>query len=190
MATCTDNSTECLLQKVVAALEQANSVYNWNPVTFAVTVVIGVIALWFALLPVLQGILFPPDRVKYSWSAIGNWSELVYLSWNWADMSYLAILQTPVLDFESIASHLASQDIELYGTESVSSKDRPVKKRTPTDQFGANKSPETAKETQDSKRRQQHSGDGLPDIEAAIGKFLNMTITPLRKAYQVMKAKL
>jgi hypothetical protein len=61
MATCTDNSTECLLQKVVAALDQANSGYNWNPVTFAVTVVIGVIALWLALLPVLQGILYPPD---------------------------------------------------------------------------------------------------------------------------------
>jgi hypothetical protein len=108
MASCNDNSTECLLQQVVAALNEANNEYNWNPVTFAITLAIGVIALWFALLPVLQGVIFPPDRVKYSKNAIGRWNKLVVLSWNWADMSFAALTQTPILDFADVARSLAS----------------------------------------------------------------------------------
>jgi hypothetical protein len=112
MAICTDNSTECLLQKVVAALDQANSAFNWGLPTLVVTSIIGLIAMGFALLPVLQAVRYPPDRVKYSRDAIGKWYDLRGKNFNWAEMRYAVTTWTPILDFEVIAEYLIQKSIE------------------------------------------------------------------------------
>lgn len=47
------NATECLLitaSKILVELETANRETNWNPSTFAVTFVIGFVAIVFAVL--------------------------------------------------------------------------------------------------------------------------------------------
>jgi hypothetical protein len=152
-----------LLQQVVAALNHANSASYWSPVTFAVTVVIGVIALWFALLPVLQGIVYPPDRVKYSRTAIGRWHELVELTWNWADMSYAATTWTPILDLDIIAAYLATQDRGLSDVGSDVSEARRAKKCDPTSSLGASQGSKIP--------LKQTSDPNPPDVEAAIGMF-------------------
>jgi hypothetical protein len=78
------------------------------------------------LLPVLQGVIFPPDRVKYSKNAIGRWNELVVLSWNWTDMSFAALIQTPILDFADIARSLASvRGEEAIYQEGIASDKKP-----------------------------------------------------------------
>jgi hypothetical protein len=53
MTTCPDNSTECLLRAIL----EANSGYNWNPITFAFTAAIGALALIIAILTIFQGAL-------------------------------------------------------------------------------------------------------------------------------------
>jgi hypothetical protein len=83
----------------------ANNAYNWNPATPAVTVVIGVITLWFALLPIAQGLLFPPERLKYDKPAVERWSEPVRKKFDLSNMNY-ATTRTPALDIEPIADYL------------------------------------------------------------------------------------
>lgn len=42
---CTTNTTECLLQNILAALQESNNAYDWDSITFGFKVAIGVIAL-------------------------------------------------------------------------------------------------------------------------------------------------
>jgi hypothetical protein len=98
-----DNSTECLLQRIADAVKSTNDAYNWSPLTFGFTVGIGVIALWFAITPILQGLFFPPENLKYDVTAIGDWSRKNTKRWNWGNMKFAVTTQTPVFDISEIA---------------------------------------------------------------------------------------
>jgi hypothetical protein len=52
---CPDNSTECLLRAILNA--QPSPGFDWNPLNFAFTAAIGVLALAVAITTVFQGFL-------------------------------------------------------------------------------------------------------------------------------------
>uniref|UniRef100_A0A0D2YHY0 Uncharacterized protein n=1 Tax=Fusarium oxysporum (strain Fo5176) TaxID=660025 RepID=A0A0D2YHY0_FUSOF len=74
------NATECLLRVTVSILEQLkedSSAFNWDPASFVVTLVIGIIAAAFAFFAIIQGFLAAgPGRHKCSKYAIGTWARL------------------------------------------------------------------------------------------------------------------
>ncbi|RTE72462.1 hypothetical protein BHE90_013123 [Fusarium euwallaceae] len=98
---CSLNTTECILKTVVSILSEiqdGNNEYNWDPLSFAVTAVIGVIALFFAALTIGQGLLAAgPGRTKSGAYAIGPWSRLNYTKFDWVEMRYRTVSRTPVL---------------------------------------------------------------------------------------------
>lgn len=79
-ADCAVNANECILVALAGILEeirQANSEYNWDPLTFAFAAVVGVIALCFAALTIGQGPLAAGHgRVKSSAYTIGPWASM------------------------------------------------------------------------------------------------------------------
>ncbi|PGH05250.1 hypothetical protein AJ79_06861 [Helicocarpus griseus UAMH5409] len=80
MEVCPDNSTECLLRALLNAQDQnayfEPSQYNWEPLTFAFTVAIGVLAFVIAATTVFQGVLSAaPGRLKASREAIGDFAK-------------------------------------------------------------------------------------------------------------------
>lgn len=86
MSICPDNSTECLLRALLddnstrALLQElldATSRFNWDPLNFAITALIGVLALIVACLTIFQGLLAAgPGRIKASRVAIGPFADL------------------------------------------------------------------------------------------------------------------
>lgn len=86
MTICPDNSTECLLRALLednstrallTELIDATSRFNWDPLNFAITAAIGVLALIVACLTIFQGLLAAgPGRIKASKVAIGPFAEL------------------------------------------------------------------------------------------------------------------
>ncbi|KAL3595812.1 hypothetical protein FPOAC2_10181 [Fusarium poae] len=70
------NATECLLRVTASILEQLkedSSDFNWDPASFLVTLIIGIIAAAFAFFAIIQGFLAAgPGRHKYSKYAIGT----------------------------------------------------------------------------------------------------------------------
>jgi len=86
MSICPDNSTECLLRALLednstrALLQElinTTSRFNWDPLNFAITAAIGVLALIVACLTVFQGLLAAgPGRIKASRVAIGPFAQL------------------------------------------------------------------------------------------------------------------
>ena len=58
-------------------MESQNDEYNWDPLTFAFTVAIGIVAIFFALLTIFQTLVAAgPERLKSGRYAIGPWSRL------------------------------------------------------------------------------------------------------------------
>ncbi|KAL2689468.1 hypothetical protein Neosp_003522 [[Neocosmospora] mangrovei] len=98
---CSLNTTECILKTVVSILSEIqdeNNEYNWDPLSFAATAVIGVIALFFAALTIGQGLLAAgPGRTKSGAYAIGPWSRLNDGKFDWIEMRYRTVSRTPVL---------------------------------------------------------------------------------------------
>ncbi|KAL3421123.1 hypothetical protein PVAG01_07569 [Phlyctema vagabunda] len=106
---CAENTTECLLQRVLAVLEETNNAYNWDPLTLGFTVAIGVIALWFALIPVidfLRRLVFKPEMLKYNKNAIGPWTAYTRREWIWSELRYSVTVYTPLLELDSLFSCL------------------------------------------------------------------------------------
>ncbi|KAM5346962.1 hypothetical protein ACJ41O_009967 [Fusarium nematophilum] len=100
-AECALNTTECILKAVASILSEVqdqNSEYNWDPVTFAFTAVIGLVALVFAGLTIVQTLLAAgPGRIKSGAYAIGPWARLNTRRLDWVEMRFLTTSYTPVL---------------------------------------------------------------------------------------------
>ncbi|KAL6361394.1 hypothetical protein LRP88_04862 [Fusarium phalaenopsidis] len=100
-AECSLNTTECILKTVVSILSEIqdeNNQFNWDPLSFAVTAVIGMVALLFAALTIGQGLLAAgPGRTKSGAYAIGPWSRLNDSKFDWIEMRYRTVSRTPVL---------------------------------------------------------------------------------------------
>jgi hypothetical protein len=105
-AECLLNTTECVLETIASILseiQEQNNEYNWDPLTFIFTAIIGVIAIVFAALTAFQAFLTAgPGRTKSGAYAIGPWSRRNHRKFDWAEMRFRTISSTPILTFESL----------------------------------------------------------------------------------------
>jgi hypothetical protein len=98
-----ENSTDCLpralLQFHADEAHAQDSKFNWDPITFAFTVPIGLLAAVFALITICQAVLASgPGRRKSSSRTIGNkWASKTTKEWNWHDFNVVSIARTPVM---------------------------------------------------------------------------------------------
>ncbi|KAI6782522.1 uncharacterized protein J7T54_001379 [Emericellopsis cladophorae] len=96
------NVTECLVQaadRIVAEVRQGNEEFNWDPLSFAVTAIIGMVALLFAGLTIVQGFLtLGPGRHKCSEYAIGSWAQYSTHRWDMSELRFRSEAYTPILD--------------------------------------------------------------------------------------------
>ena len=96
------NSTDCLLRSLIKLIEDHNSSedaeFNWDPITFAFTASIGVLATVLTLIAVFQAFLTASTgRRKADWRAIGSWSKRTRKIWSWRDLNRLSYATTPIL---------------------------------------------------------------------------------------------
>ncbi|KAG9255477.1 uncharacterized protein F5Z01DRAFT_653188 [Emericellopsis atlantica] len=96
------NVTECLVQaadRIVAEVRRGNDEFNWDPLSFAVTAIISMVALLFAGLTIVQGFLtLGPGRHKCSEYAIGSWAQYSTHRWNMSELRFRSEAYTPILD--------------------------------------------------------------------------------------------
>lgn len=127
-AECLLNTTECMLQTVASILkeiQEQNSEYNWDPMTFIFTAIIGVIAIAFAALTAFQAFLTAgPGRTKSGAYAIGPWSRLNYRKFDRSEMRFRTISSTPVLTVESLSKGSSESSIRSHGESGVLRKGR------------------------------------------------------------------
>ncbi|KAH6952926.1 hypothetical protein DER45DRAFT_574564 [Fusarium avenaceum] len=104
------NATECLLRVTASILDQLREEsrdFNWDPASFVVTLVIGIIAAAFAFFAIIQGFLAAgPGRHKCSKYAIGAWARLSERQFDWSELRYRSIAQTPVIDVASLITNM------------------------------------------------------------------------------------
>lgn len=114
MDNCTNayNLTDCLLLSILDAVQEPNV---WDAPTFSLTVVIGIVALIFAAMTVIQG-LAGPGRRRCSRNAIGNWSQKTKYRLNYSQFRRESVAHTPLLTAGKI---LQKQEEEEEGEKGI-----------------------------------------------------------------------
>jgi hypothetical protein len=115
MDSCADayNLTDCLLQAVLEAVKDHN---RWDAPTLAVTAVIGIVALTFAAITVLQGVLSAgPGHRKCSQDTIGYWGKNTTRRWNWSEFRRDSFAHTPVITSSMIGVTAWRREMEDIG---------------------------------------------------------------------------
>ena len=98
-----ENSTDCLLRELLKAINDQEEGFNWEPLNFAFTVPIGLVAALFAALTIFQAILSAgAGRRRCNTIAIGRWSRLTKKTWSWHELTFLSTAKTPLLRSDSI----------------------------------------------------------------------------------------
>ncbi|KAM0413041.1 hypothetical protein ACHAPD_008112 [Fusarium lateritium] len=110
------NATECLLRVTTSILEQLkedSSEFNWDPASFVVTLVIGIIAAAFAFFAIIQGFLAAgPGRHKCSKYAIGTWASISRRKFDWSELRYRSIAHTPIISIQDLVLKMGLQTID------------------------------------------------------------------------------
>jgi len=71
-----DNSTDCLLRALLDAFNSQTDAFDWDPLNFAFTLVVGVAALFFAAITLCQAIMSgATGRRRCSKKVIGIWAK-------------------------------------------------------------------------------------------------------------------
>lgn len=101
------NSTDCLLRALLNLLreqqEADDAEIDWDLINFAFILLIGLLAIFFALATVLQAIFAPGrGRPKTSHLAIGQWSQMTTRRWDWSEMNFQFTASTPILREDSL----------------------------------------------------------------------------------------
>ncbi|KIL95971.1 hypothetical protein FAVG1_00710 [Fusarium avenaceum] len=124
-AECLLNTTECVLETIASILseiQEQNNEYNWDPLTFVFTAIIGAIAIVFAALTAFQAFLAAgPGRTKSGAYTIGPWSRRNYRKFDWTEMRFRTTSSTPILTAESLSFTL----LENFGRGSIGSHEDP-----------------------------------------------------------------
>jgi hypothetical protein len=95
---CPGNDTECILQAVYDILDAVKDMSRWDPLTFAFTFIIGIVALLFAASTLfLAGIAASPGQLKSSQSTIGPWSGKTTRRFAWKEMRVRSTAHTPII---------------------------------------------------------------------------------------------
>lgn len=103
------NSTDCLLRSLLQLLkdyrEADNAATDWDPISFAFTLLIGLVALLFALAAVMQAIFAAGNgRRRTNHLAIGKWNVETKRQWDWSEMNFRYTVTTPILHEEFLQS--------------------------------------------------------------------------------------
>ncbi|KAK1520125.1 hypothetical protein CPAR01_15176 [Colletotrichum paranaense] len=112
------NSTECLLRallNVLAEQKQASDrSIDWDPITFGLTLLIGLVASLIALATVFQAVLAGGKGGRRANSrAIGKWSKHTTRKWILAEMSWSYTAYTPALNMWTLKKTLDSARLEI-----------------------------------------------------------------------------
>lgn len=109
------NATEYLLSELLGVVKDKiaddEAQVDWDPITFAFTVpvgVFGILATLFALVTIIQGILAAsPGRRKSSRHVIGKkWANTRNTIFNWDELRTMTFVQTPILRAEALCKAL------------------------------------------------------------------------------------
>ncbi|KAK1477225.1 hypothetical protein CCUS01_05043 [Colletotrichum cuscutae] len=117
------NSTDCLLRTLVQILNGSQKAddakYDWDPITFAFTVIVGAVALLFALVPIVQTIIAPGQGSRTTNRlAIGEkWSKESSRQWNWRQWTYEYTVITPIFRLQALRKWVQA-DIDNIKTDS------------------------------------------------------------------------
>lgn len=109
------NSTDCLLRTLIQLVGDQNRAddakIDWDPVTFVFTAIIGVIAIVFALIPVVQAFLTAGRaNRRSSRRAIDPWSENRKRRWNKSEWIFDFVVQVPI--FRSLSLQVKEWEME------------------------------------------------------------------------------
>ncbi|KAJ0109455.1 hypothetical protein J7T55_000380 [Diaporthe amygdali] len=101
------NSTDCLLRALLQLLKEHRETdeaeIDWDPISFAFTLLIGCLATAFALATILQAIFAAgKGRRRTSHFAIGKWSRKTKRRWDWSEMNFRFTASTPILREQSL----------------------------------------------------------------------------------------
>ncbi|KAM5351211.1 hypothetical protein ACJ41O_003934 [Fusarium nematophilum] len=93
-----DNSTDCLLGILIEIMSSEADEYNWDPLTFAFTLLIGIIAVVFAGAAILQAVLVARrGEAKSSARVIGPWADQRTRSISWLEGRFRTTAGTPLI---------------------------------------------------------------------------------------------
>lgn len=110
MPSCSGNTTDCLLSEIV---DQGGG-FNWDPLNFAFTAILSILALFVATLALLQGVLAAgPGRLKASQSVIGFiYGQTARTRFDWTEWRFRTTVQVPIIDLPQIISASRKWDTE------------------------------------------------------------------------------
>ncbi|ETS86952.1 hypothetical protein PFICI_00780 [Pestalotiopsis fici W106-1] len=122
------NATEYLLAELLKVVKDKiatdDSATDWDPITFAFTVpvgIFGILATLFAFVTIIQGIFAAsPGRRKSSRRVIGKWAETRWTTVLWDELRTTTFVKTPILRADSLYEALQVQ-IESLGAETKES---------------------------------------------------------------------
>ncbi|KAL6243393.1 hypothetical protein RBB50_009946 [Rhinocladiella similis] len=118
MPSCSGNTTDCLLGEIV---DQGPG-FNWDPLNFAFTAILSILALFVATLALLQGVLAAgPGRLKASQSVIGFvYGQSARTRFDWTEWRFRTTVQVPIIDLPQIISTSRKWDSESRIERNVS----------------------------------------------------------------------
>ncbi|KAF6808252.1 hypothetical protein CSOJ01_07665 [Colletotrichum sojae] len=125
------NSTDCLLRSLLQLIDDQrrdeDAEIKWDPISFAFTLLIGVVATAFALATIFQAVLVSgKGRRKSGWRAIGEWSKNTRKEWSWSDMSFHVTAKTPILRTENLLEKFSiRRDIMSMAKQHRGSEEQP-----------------------------------------------------------------
>ncbi|KAI1298377.1 hypothetical protein F5Y03DRAFT_270452 [Xylaria venustula] len=97
------NSTDCLLRLVLQRLDNHYAEYDWDPITFAFTAPVGILAALFAAFTIYQAIIAASQGSRRAnRRAIGKWSNKTTKSWDRHGLSQISTARTPFLTISTL----------------------------------------------------------------------------------------
>lgn len=115
------NTTECILRaatSILARLEESGGEYNWDPLTFATTLVIGLVAVFFAALAITQALIAAgPGRHKCGRYALGPWARLSERRLDWSELRFRSVAYTPIMSVEWLLLPALAESAPRYSSD-------------------------------------------------------------------------
>lgn len=111
------NATEYLLGELLKVIKDKiatdDSTTDWDPITFAFTVpvgVFGILATLLAFVTIVQGIFAAsPRRRKSSRRVIGKWADTRWTNFHWDELRTTTFVKTPILRVNALSRALETQ---------------------------------------------------------------------------------
>ena len=119
--TCPSNSTECLLRAIISNTDQG---YNWNPLNFAFTAALSILAFVIAVIGLLQALVSAgPGRLKASLGALGPvYSDKAKTRFDRTELRFRTVADVPVINIDQI--------LDFYENESPSEDEKASRLRS------------------------------------------------------------